>query len=81
MPIIILNMGGEMLYILYQRLTAQNVDPNKSRQVIAEVVKAMFDHGFMEELFRPQAVHSMIAAKGIFEKLAHSSLMRLNRSR
>lgn len=34
MPIIVLNMGGEMIYILHQRLQAQQVPEEKSRKVL-----------------------------------------------
>jgi hypothetical protein len=33
MPIIVLNMGGEMIYILNQRLQAQAVADDKSKKV------------------------------------------------
>ena len=32
MPLVMINMGGEMLYILAQRLEAQEVDAVKSRK-------------------------------------------------
>ena len=33
MPIIVLNMGGEMVYILNQRLQAQSVQDEKAKKV------------------------------------------------
>lgn len=41
MPIIVLNMGGEMVYILSQRLQAQNVADEKARKVLEDVVRTM----------------------------------------
>ena len=38
MPILILNLGGEMIYILDQRLRAQNIPPDKSVKVLQDVV-------------------------------------------
>jgi len=38
----------------------------------------MFNHKFVEELFRPQELYPKKAIKHIFEKLAHTSIMRLN---
>jgi len=38
----------------------------------------MFNSKFVEELFRPQELYPKKAVKHIFEKLAHSSIMRLN---
>lgn len=32
MPMLVINMGGEMVYILEQRLRAQNIPTDKSRK-------------------------------------------------
>jgi len=42
MPIIVLNMGGEMVYILEQRLQAQEVGPAKSKKVLQDVLRTMY---------------------------------------
>jgi hypothetical protein len=46
--------------------------------VINDIVGSMFNSKFVEELFRPQELYPKKAVKHIFEKLAHSSIMRLN---
>jgi hypothetical protein len=46
--------------------------------VINEIVSAMFHGKFVEEICRPQELYPKKAVKHIFEKLAHSSIMRLN---
>lgn len=80
MPILMINMGGEMLYILHQRLRAQSVDVEKERKVLRDVLMSMFSPIFIDELFKPQCMYSPQSTKQIFEKLAHSSIMRLNAS-
>mmetsp|Transcript_25661 Transcript_25661/g.43035 ORF Transcript_25661/g.43035 Transcript_25661/m.43035 type:complete len:463 (-) Transcript_25661:102-1490(-) len=80
MPIIVLNMGGEMIYILNQRLQAQNIPIEKSRKVLGDVIRTMYTPMFLEELFKPQEVYTMASTKQIFDKLAHSSIMRLNKT-
>jgi hypothetical protein len=80
MPIIVLNMGGEMVYILHQRLQAQTVQDEKAKKVLQDVVRAMFSPLFIIELFKAQEMYSTASTKQIFEKLAHSSIMRLNKS-
>lgn len=80
MPFVVLNMGTEMLYILNQRLQAQNVTDTKSHKVLLDVTRAMFSEVFIAELFKPQEMYNLPATKQIFEKLAHSSIMRLNKS-
>ena len=80
MPILVINMGGEMVYILAQRLRAQNVTPEKSTKVLGDVIKTMYYPKFIEELFKPQMMYSKQSVREIFHKLAHSSIMRLNES-
>ena len=103
MPILIINMGGEMVYILEQRLHAQNVPVDKSkrgrrrpipgsamrarltvvhaaRAVLQDVIRTMYNPKFLTELFRSQDVYSLASTRQIFDRLAHSSIMRLNQS-
>lgn len=79
MPIIVINMGGEMVYILQQRLQAQKVQDDKAIKVLQDVIRAMYSPLFITELFKPQDMYSAVSTKQIFEKLAHSSIMRLNK--
>jgi hypothetical protein len=79
MPILVINMGGEMIYILHQRLQAQNITDDKARKVLEDVIRTMYTPVFLEELFKPQEMYSNSSTKQIFEKLAHSSIMRLNK--
>ena len=81
MPLVVVNLGAEMLYILDQRLKAQCIADDKSRQVLNDVVRTWFDHKFVEALFKPQQLYSLTATREVFERLAHSSIMRLNSSR
>ena len=80
MPIIIFNMGTEMIYILQQRIKAQEIPTDKARKVIADVLKAMFSPTFIDELFRPQELYRYRDTRAVFERLAHASIMRLNKS-
>ena len=81
MPLIVVNLGAEMVYILDQRLKAQCIADDKAHMVLNDVVRTWFDNKFIEELFKPQHPYSLIATRQIFERLAHSSIMRLNQSR
>ena len=38
----------------------------------------MFFPRFIEELFKPQETYSLASTRQIFDRLAHSSIMRLN---
>jgi len=78
LPFVIINLGGEMIYILDQRLRAQEIGNERSQKVLQDVVKTMLSKKFVEELFRFQEMYSMTSTRQIFEKLAHSSIMKLN---
>lgn len=80
MPMLIINMGGEMLYILEQRLQAQNIATDKSAKVLQDVVSTMYSPKFITELFKPQRIYTQSSTRQIFDRLAHSSIMRLNSS-
>jgi hypothetical protein len=56
MPIIIYNLGVEMVYVLSSRLKAQNIASDKSAKVIHEVVSSLFDRKFMNEIQKKQEV-------------------------
>ncbi|XP_007518099.1 protein OSCP1 isoform X1 [Erinaceus europaeus] len=80
LPLLFLNLGGEMLYILDQRLRAQNIPGDKARKVLNDIVSTMFNRKFMEELFKPQELYSKKALRTVYDRLAHASIMRLNQA-
>mmetsp|Transcript_101294 Transcript_101294/g.180005 ORF Transcript_101294/g.180005 Transcript_101294/m.180005 type:complete len:380 (-) Transcript_101294:76-1215(-) len=80
MPVLIVNMGGEMVYILAQRLQAQKIADAKGQKVLCDVVRTMYYPRFIEELFKTQEIYSLQSTRQIFDRLAHSSIMRLNES-
>jgi hypothetical protein len=45
---------------------------------MADIILNMFSDGFLDEIFRPQELCSRRALRTIFERLAHTSIMRLN---
>uniref|UniRef100_A0A8C3H2F0 Organic solute carrier partner 1 n=1 Tax=Corvus moneduloides TaxID=1196302 RepID=A0A8C3H2F0_CORMO len=90
LPLLFLNLGGEMLYILDQRLRAQSIPGEKARKdewtdvdrkrVMNDIISAMFKKNFMEELFKPQDLYSKKALRTVYDRLAHTSIMRLNQA-
>ena len=80
LPFLIINMGGEMVYILNQRLIAQKIPPEKSEKVRADVIKHMFSEAFIRELIVPQPLYSMTSTRQVFDKIAQSSIMKLQTS-
>lgn len=59
MPILITNLGIEMIYILFSRLKAQNIPIEKSSKVINDVVVSLFDKKFMNEMRKKQPVNKL----------------------
>eukprot|EP00761_Pharyngomonas_kirbyi_P008184 gb/GECH01008195.1/.p1 GENE.gb/GECH01008195.1/~~gb/GECH01008195.1/.p1 ORF type:complete len:380 (+),score=87.64 gb/GECH01008195.1/:1-1140(+) len=78
MPFLIVNMGGEMIYILNQRLKAQNVSSQKSVRVLCDVIREMFSETLIDELVKPSTIYSLSSVRQIFDRLAHSSVMKLS---
>jgi hypothetical protein len=76
----VVSMGCSMLYILEQRLQAQHITNEKSQRVLFDVAQTMFSDRFLAELFKPQRMYSMQSTRHVFDKLAHSSIVRLNTS-
>ncbi|KAM3595879.1 uncharacterized protein V6R79_004471 [Siganus canaliculatus] len=78
LPLVFINLGGEMLYILDQRLRAHNTSEDNSEKVINDIVGTMFSKHFMDELLKPQQLYSHRTMKTVLTRLAHASIMRLN---
>lgn len=78
LPLLFINLGGEMLYVLDQRLNAQKIQNDKGRKIMSDIIVNMFNDKFLDEIFRPQELCSKKALRTIFERLAHTSIMRLN---
>lgn len=78
MSYLITNLGCEMIYVLCSRLKAQNVPEDKASKVINDVVCSLFDQKFINQINAAQDIGKHSAIKQLFEKLAHSSIMKLN---
>ncbi|XP_077405318.1 protein OSCP1a isoform X2 [Vanacampus margaritifer] len=90
LPLVFINLGGEMLYILDQRLHAQCTSEDKSekaaglwsendrKRVMNDIVGTMFSKAFMDELLKPQLIYSHRTMKVVLTRLAHVSIMKLN---
>jgi hypothetical protein len=82
MPWVVVNLGCEMIYILDQRLKAQGIPQDKCARVLQDIVSCLFDQSFVKDkLFVPQDMYSPQSTRKIFDRLAHSSIMRLSESR
>uniref|UniRef100_A0A3Q2YKR4 Protein OSCP1-like n=1 Tax=Hippocampus comes TaxID=109280 RepID=A0A3Q2YKR4_HIPCM len=78
LPLVFINLGGEMLYILDQRLHAHSTSEDKSEKVMNDIVGTMFSQAFMDEILKPQLLYSHRTMKVVLTRLAHVSIMKLN---
>ncbi|KAK7899214.1 hypothetical protein WMY93_020067 [Mugilogobius chulae] len=88
LPLVFINLGGEMLYILDQRLKSNNTSEDGSdrglwtdgdrKRVLTDIVETLFSKTFMDELFKPQQLYSHRTMKTVLSRLAQGSIMRLN---
>lgn len=46
--------------------------------MLEDIIKTMHNENFMAELFKPHHMYSNMSTRQIFDRLAHSSIMRLN---
>ncbi|XP_055384987.1 protein OSCP1 [Condylostylus longicornis] len=77
---IFVNLGCEMLYVIDQRLKAQEVETDKSIQVINDITNVLLNPKYIQKLLNVNNEHSLINQsnfKKILYETACCSLMRL----
>lgn len=82
MPWAMINLGCEMVYILHQRLNAQGIPSDRCVKVLQDIIRTMFEPGFLaDKLFVAQDMYSLSSTRKVFDKIAHSSIMKLSENR
>lgn len=79
-PILYLNMGGEMLYVLQQRLKAQKIDIDKTVQVLNDVTAALLNVTVLSSVFKKSPIIAVASLRPTLECAALSSIMKLDNS-
>ncbi|CAD6243295.1 GSCOCG00013026001-RA-CDS [Cotesia congregata] len=77
-PLIYLNMGGEMLYVLQQRLKAQKINSRKTSTVLDDITAALVDPKIISAIFTDSRISSLSWIRSTLEKIALCSIMRLD---
>ena len=77
-PLIILNMGAQMIFILNQRLIAQKIADDKASRVLTDTMKVLFGLEMYNNIFKPKIMYHSSKIYSIFHDITHSSIMRLN---
>lgn len=80
MPLLMCSLGCEMIYILHQRLHAQQAEAQRLR-IVHEIAASFLAPDFCDAVFVPQAVGSVATVYRVFGELAHSSIVRLSSAR
>ncbi|XP_058791717.1 protein OSCP1 [Phymastichus coffea] len=77
-PILYINMGGEMLYVLQQRLQTQKISPDKTIQVLNEVIFALLNPKQLELIWVKGPLMGLGQLRPILERVVLSSIMKLD---
>ncbi|KAF9424570.1 hypothetical protein HW555_000381 [Spodoptera exigua] len=77
-PFIAINLGCEMVFVVDQRLKAQNISLDKSEKVLTDVVTVLFHPKLLDELFTPQPVASHTLLRQLLQDISASSIMKLD---
>ncbi|XP_043251307.1 LOW QUALITY PROTEIN: protein OSCP1 [Colletes gigas] len=77
-PILYLNMGGEMLYVLRQRLKAQKINVDKTIQVLDDVTAALLNPKILSSIFVEKPLIEMSILRSTLECVVLSSLVKLD---
>lgn len=79
-PFLYLNMGGEMLYVLRQRLKAQKISVDKTIQVLDDVTAALLNPKILSSVFEESQLTEMPFLRSTLECVALSSIMKLDKN-
>ncbi|XP_030029330.1 protein OSCP1 [Manduca sexta] len=77
-PFIVANLGCEMVFVIEQRLKAQNIGLDKSDRVLTDVVTVLLHPKLLDELFIPQPVAAHAVIKQLIQDISATSIMKLD---
>ncbi|XP_013200899.2 protein OSCP1 [Amyelois transitella] len=77
-PFIVVNLGCEMLYVIDQRLKAQNIGSDKSERVLMDIATVLLHPKLLDELFIPQPVATHVVTKQLLQDISATSIMKLD---
>lgn len=77
-PFLVLNIGSEMIFVISQRLQAQNISEDRSTLVLEDLIAGLTSNRLITDIMRPQTAYSHEAVREIIETIANSSSMKLD---
>jgi len=81
MPLLVFNLGAEMVYIIRRRQQAQKVEAEHAQRVLDDIMRCLCEtEHFGCEIFTPQRLPTYEEARTSFDRLAHCSVMKLTKN-
>lgn len=80
-PFLVYNLGCEMIFIIDQRLRAQNSAQERSAKVLLDLAEGLLHGDLMDELFIAKPQPDVTFIYNTFLRVAHSTVMRLSTTR
>ncbi|KAL4710858.1 hypothetical protein ACJJTC_002488 [Scirpophaga incertulas] len=77
-PFVVVNLGCEMIYVVDQRLKAQNIATDKSERVLTDIMTVLLHPKLLDELFIPQPVATHDIIKQLIQDISNTSIMKLD---
>ncbi|XP_030750961.1 protein OSCP1 [Sitophilus oryzae] len=77
-PFLVLNLGAEMIFVIAQRLQAQNIAEDRSTLVLEDLIAGLTSNRLIKDLTKLQTVYNHEAVREIIENIANSSSMKLD---
>eukprot|EP01147_Barroeca_monosierra_P002096 gene2096-5150_t len=78
LPILLLNLNCEMLYVIEERLIAQRVAADKAIRVREDLISAMFDREFIRQMFKPQPIYDQAQLMAMLQHFSQATIIRLS---
>ncbi|CAG9312254.1 unnamed protein product [Blepharisma stoltei] len=76
LPILIIFLGADMIRILNNRISEQNISLEKGMKLKQDLISRLYSYALIEELFKPQKLFSIKRTKEFFEGLFKTSPLR-----
>eukprot|EP00056_Hartaetosiga_gracilis_P001671 m.46615 g.46615 ORF g.46615 m.46615 type:complete len:414 (-) comp10729_c0_seq2:145-1386(-) len=78
LPILLVNLNCELLYVINERLEAQNAPEAKAQRIRDDIARTIFDHNIVENMFTPQPLYDQTQLLTTTKFITNSSIITLN---
>eukprot|EP00055_Hartaetosiga_balthica_P005714 m.17167 g.17167 ORF g.17167 m.17167 type:complete len:420 (+) comp4739_c0_seq1:201-1460(+) len=78
LPILLLNLNCELLYVINERLVSQNAPESKTQRIRDDIAKTIFDQLIVDNMFMPQPLYDQQQLLTTTKYITNSSIITLN---